>query len=414
MRPVDQDRIFGTIEREGAAKLAGWCWSSERPNEHLTVQIVFDDVIVATLTAAAFRRDLARGGQGDGRHAFALTLDRDTVPSAAQLNQAGLVELRHAGTGKIVSRFRQRRHGETALEDERLAALERSLADLTPAAEESAWPGLDACMRTALARLGDRLLGRAEDHALSTGDAANPDHDVMVEAAVRLRRTLRHVRLPIVSRPVLSVAAFPPDAAAAQRASAAFAASRAARQAELLIGDDGRDPDTALLGTIVANLSIVRCAPGFASFANACATAARADWIAVLDRGSEADLAVLPDGGPWFGQPAGEVLVDARVMEAASCLGGAALLGKVRSRTVLGPGLLLVIQRELFETVGGLDPVLGGAGHDDSVPAILDLCLRAVMMGYRLTAMADPERRPARSPYRGTAQQRTLFRHRWR
>jgi hypothetical protein len=414
MALVDQDKIFGNIEREGAAALGGWCWSSERPNDHLTVDILFDDVIVATTAAAAFRRDLASEGKGDGRHAFTLTLNDDTEPSVTQLNQAGIVELRHAGTGKIISRFRQRRPGETNAEDERLAALERSLVDLDRMAGVSVWPGRDAHVRTALAQLGDRLLGRAEARVQPMEDMATPDQEVMVEALVRLRRALAPVRLPIVSRPVLSVAVYPLDAALAHRASAAFASSSVARRTELLIGDDAHDPDTALLGTIVTNLSLVRCAPGFASFANACATAARADWIAILDRGSEDDLALLSDDRPWFSQALGEMWVDSRVIQVAACLGVADLLGEVRAHPASGPGMLLVIQRQVFETVGGLDPLFDAAGCDDGVLSTLDLCLRALMSGHRLAVVSDPERRPAPSPFCGTREQQTRFQRRWR
>ncbi|HVY16395.1 MAG TPA: hypothetical protein VHB27_14310 [Rhodopila sp.] len=67
-------RMFqGTLDNVLGWNLHGWCWQSGF-DEPVDVDIVLDNVKVATLRADRYREDLQAAGIGDGRHSFIVNL----------------------------------------------------------------------------------------------------------------------------------------------------------------------------------------------------------------------------------------------------------------------------------------------------------------------------------------------------
>ncbi len=60
----------------------GWVWNPDRPDERVAVNIFFDRVVVATVVADKYRRDLELANKGDGRHAFEWAPPRSALPAA--------------------------------------------------------------------------------------------------------------------------------------------------------------------------------------------------------------------------------------------------------------------------------------------------------------------------------------------
>ena len=65
--------VVGYVEAMTESAALGWTW---RPgsNDRLVVELRFGEQTVARALAEGLREDLARGGIGDGRHAFALPI----------------------------------------------------------------------------------------------------------------------------------------------------------------------------------------------------------------------------------------------------------------------------------------------------------------------------------------------------
>jgi hypothetical protein len=70
-RPAE---IRGLVDNATDTKLYGWAWNAANPGERLAIELRVRDEPVATCLAELERKDLAKAGIGDGRHAFELPL----------------------------------------------------------------------------------------------------------------------------------------------------------------------------------------------------------------------------------------------------------------------------------------------------------------------------------------------------
>src|SRR5207302_871506 len=59
----------GTLDTSECA-IAGWAWDREQPDVPVNVDIYEGEVLLTTVPAKLFRRDLLHAGIGNGRHAF--------------------------------------------------------------------------------------------------------------------------------------------------------------------------------------------------------------------------------------------------------------------------------------------------------------------------------------------------------
>jgi hypothetical protein len=71
----------------------GWAWQPSLPNTPISVDVLIDGFLAATLKADFFRDDLPPAGIGDGRHAFVYA-----VPARYKDNQTHSARVRISGT----------------------------------------------------------------------------------------------------------------------------------------------------------------------------------------------------------------------------------------------------------------------------------------------------------------------------
>jgi GT2 family glycosyltransferase len=65
-------RPIGNLDRVGYDEIAGWVWDADHPAEPVDIEILDGDAVVLKVTADQFRPDLADAGVGNGYHGFAI------------------------------------------------------------------------------------------------------------------------------------------------------------------------------------------------------------------------------------------------------------------------------------------------------------------------------------------------------
>ncbi len=79
--PAPLKEAIGSLEVVTPNRVSGWVWNPAKPAEKSTVNIYFDGLLVATVVADAYRRDLEQSKVGDGRHAFEWIPPRSKLPA---------------------------------------------------------------------------------------------------------------------------------------------------------------------------------------------------------------------------------------------------------------------------------------------------------------------------------------------
>lgn len=85
-------RFVGYLDIADNRQLAGWIYDRKNPNEPVSVDILIDDRLCATITANQLRLDLQKAGKGDGRHGFNFFIParlRDDREHVAKVQVAG-------------------------------------------------------------------------------------------------------------------------------------------------------------------------------------------------------------------------------------------------------------------------------------------------------------------------------------
>src|ERR1700683_3955468 len=85
------------LDIANANRIAGWGWNPAQPQQRLTLNIFFDDVQVATVTADSYRKDLKSAKKGDGHYGFEWSPDASLVPA-----RGCLVTLRQVGYDAVL------------------------------------------------------------------------------------------------------------------------------------------------------------------------------------------------------------------------------------------------------------------------------------------------------------------------
>jgi predicted nucleic acid-binding Zn-ribbon protein len=88
----------GFQEPQYGVFLTGWAWDARRPDQPLSIEILDDDVVVATVVANSYRFDLEEAGKGRGYHAFSCRL-----PDALCDGRPHRIRTRIAGTGVFLA-----------------------------------------------------------------------------------------------------------------------------------------------------------------------------------------------------------------------------------------------------------------------------------------------------------------------
>lgn len=73
--------ILGRVDKIHSHAIFGWAMDDERPEEHVAIEVVADDVVVAQGIAEKHRPDLKSAGFGDGDHAFEIEIPADLKAS---------------------------------------------------------------------------------------------------------------------------------------------------------------------------------------------------------------------------------------------------------------------------------------------------------------------------------------------
>lgn len=101
--------IEGYIDEVSPTRITGWVYDSATPNAPVEVDIERDGVVLNTLRAATYRKDLKSAGKGNGRHGFAFeTAQPGYTDLLARVRGTRLVLPRTGATdtgGRIQSEF---------------------------------------------------------------------------------------------------------------------------------------------------------------------------------------------------------------------------------------------------------------------------------------------------------------------
>jgi hypothetical protein len=118
------------ISKDGV--LDGWCWAPDRPDERVTVEILINGAVAASVVASRFREDLRHLKYGDGYHGFVIPIGQQ----AQAAREGAVLAAREQVSGDV---FWQKLRGVVAIPpgfEARVAAL---AAGLDAAAAGPAW-----------------------------------------------------------------------------------------------------------------------------------------------------------------------------------------------------------------------------------------------------------------------------------
>jgi len=82
---VGDSDVRGVIDNATSDRLYGWAWDASHPGARLKVELRLAGEVVANTIADFVRPDLARGGVGDGCHAFEFPLIPSWIERRAEL-----------------------------------------------------------------------------------------------------------------------------------------------------------------------------------------------------------------------------------------------------------------------------------------------------------------------------------------
>jgi glycosyltransferase involved in cell wall biosynthesis len=77
---TEQPQWTGSLDSVSRTRIDGWAFDARAPHEALTLLVLVNGKLLAEVLANAYRRDLAEGGIGDGRHAFTLHVPGGLAP----------------------------------------------------------------------------------------------------------------------------------------------------------------------------------------------------------------------------------------------------------------------------------------------------------------------------------------------
>jgi hypothetical protein len=347
--------ILGEAGLDTDGMLHGWCWSPRRPEERLTLDILLDGAVIATVVASRFREDVRNRKCGDGYHGFAILL----TGHLSRMQGQGVLAVRERVSGGV---FWQKIFGPVGLPDwfdSRLAALRGQVG------------ACGARMPTAFDRRRDFV-------ASGFGAAgARLRRDPVMDARLRTGRArpAKAVALPHVAAPRLSLVLDGGNDAAATRGMIAAAAGVIGElRAELILIDRGGDPETALLPSRIPNLRyFYDDRSGFGPRRNMAAEFCRGRTILFLrNTGRRFDLGLAAFAQLLTAQV--PIAAAAPVAAMARRLAPAIRDWLTWSTPLPYLGLDVAVDRELFAACGGFDEL----APEDRESGMATFLLRAI------------------------------------
>ncbi len=157
---------IGEAQVDSDGVISGWCYCPARPEERVSVEILINETLAATVVASRFLEDLRNRGIGDGYYGFSVTLTR-------QLNRMGETGIVRAREQRSQFCFWHWVRGDFSLPagfEARLAAATAALAAAAARLPAPAPLGL----APAFSALGRQLSGQGTDRSRPAGPSAMP------------------------------------------------------------------------------------------------------------------------------------------------------------------------------------------------------------------------------------------------
>jgi hypothetical protein len=90
--------LIGAIDRISTnGEIDGWAMDTSHPHQPITLEILIDNQVAASILACDYREDLQKAGLGHGRHAFFAKLPGAITSTNIRIRRAGdTAELRHS------------------------------------------------------------------------------------------------------------------------------------------------------------------------------------------------------------------------------------------------------------------------------------------------------------------------------
>jgi hypothetical protein len=353
MNRMIRSEILGEVALDRDGVLHGWCWSPTRPAERLTVEILVEDEVAASVVASRFREDVRNRRFGDGYHGFTVTLTKHLSA------KPGLVRARERVSGRV---FWQKSFSEIGIPagfDGQLDGVKSAIGD-TVLTEALAGPQKLARLLSAFDGVGRRLRGGR----FPGGDAPA-------------------VRLPTVTAPAISIILdVGDDSETVFNMVAAAAGLFGAIGAELILLDSGADPRGVFLAGRLA---------GAKYFYGADATPARLRNDAAAAANGKT-LLFLHNDGRGFGlglqafAATTETIAGSGLAAQAAWLRPDAAARLISGKPMPYLGLDLAIPRDIFAAAGGFNEA-AAAPEAELLLRCLDFGTAAIWREPRLPGM---------------------------
>jgi O-antigen biosynthesis protein len=404
-------RPMGNLDRVSFDEIAGWVWDADHPQEAVDIEILDGDEVVLKVSADQFRADLADAGMGTGHHGFAIRNLGGILPLSRHR-----VRVRRATDGKdlprspmTITRNVLDQGAMTFINDVVFSAIEAAARP----------DDLSQPLGYLLMLLNDvvnahEALGRTQNQAFKSTPAEAVDIMQLTGRTRDLVDQLRYAFQPLYFEPSDT-----PDVSIIIPVHNKFSVTYdcldsitkapSDRTFEIIIADDCSDDETLLAALVFAGaVRIVRNTSnlGFVRTCNAGAALARGRYLFFLNNDTLVKPGWLDELVQTFEQVpnvgiAGSKLLfpDGKLQEAGGIiwrLGDGWNWG--RGRDPNDPafsflrdadwvsGAALMIERPLFEQLGGFDEYYAPAYYEDT-----DLAFRVRALGKRVVVQPASE-----------------------
>ena len=402
-------QAFGNLDRVSYDEIAGWVWDPKHPDEPVDIEILDGDVVVLKVSADQHRPDLAEAGLGRGNHGFAIQNLGGIFPLSRHR-----VRVRRASDGwdlprspAWISRPVLDPRATTFIDEVMFTAIEAAQRQ-----EDLSEPlGHLLTLLNELVNAHERL-GRNEQSRVPPAESAS-----FLQLTDRTRELVEQLRFAF--EPLYFEPADAPEVSVIIPVHNQFSytynclksvlAAPSVRSFEIIIVDDWSDDETLLASLVFAgDVRIVRNTKnlGFVRTCNAGAALARGKYLFFLNNDTLVKEGWLDELVETFEQVpnvgiAGSKLLfaDGKLQEAGGIiwrLGDGWNWGRNRDPSEPSfsflrdadwvSGAALMIERTMFEELGGFDEYYAPAYYEDT-----DLAFRVRARGKRVVVQPASE-----------------------
>ncbi len=404
-------RTIGNLDRVGYDEIAGWVWDDAHPEQPVDIEIVDGDTVVLRFTADQYRPDLAEAGMGGGYHGFSIQHLGGILPLSRHL-----VRVRRASDGLDLPRSPAWISRPTV--DQRTMSF---ISEVVFSAIEAATRQDDLVQPLGylLTLLNDLInaherLGRARGAPPRVAPAEAADAVQLTDRTRELVDQLRYTFQPLYIEPtdtpeVSVIIPVHNKFSTTYDCIDSIVKAPSDRSFEIIIADDCSDDETLLAALVLAGgVRMMRNTAnlGFVRTCNAGAALARGKYLFFLNNDTLVKPGWLDELVETFEQVpnvgiAGSKLLfpDGKLQEAGGIiwrLGDGWNWGRGRDPNEPAfsflrdadwvSGAALMIERTLFDQLGGFDEYYAPAYYEDT-----DLAFRVRGLGKRVVVQPASE-----------------------